>query len=160
MAGLNQMHSDLKSTERENVKMCWEKVKQIPEQQNPCWQLLQWSTPILLPHCTQSAQKNITVKAHILSHLLSYSNRIKQQQKQKLTKLNHKYSTALSTSSKRSSIWPPLFSLLSTPHQPSTPDTFWARQCWKEVKTWKGYLFNPVCDTKLTTDKKNWLVNK
>ena len=70
-----------------------QKVKQIPEQQNPCWQLLKWSTPVLLPHCTQPAQKNITEKAHILSHLLSYSNRIKQQQKQKLTKLDHKYST-------------------------------------------------------------------
>ena len=46
------------------------------------------------------------------------------------------------------------------PHQRSTPDTFSARQCWKELKTWKGYLFSPVCDTKLTTDPKSWLGNK
>ena len=40
----------------------------------------------ILLHRTQSAQKNITVKAYALISLLSHLNRIKQQQKRKLTK--------------------------------------------------------------------------
>ena len=108
-----------------------------------------------LPSCfptAQSAQKNITEKAHTLSHLLSYSNRIKQQQKQKA---HHIVSTQLlSTGSMKSSVWPPLSLVYSavTPHQQSIPDTFSARQCWKKVKTWMGYLFNTVHNNKLTTD--------
>ena len=160
MAGLNQMPSDLESTETDNMKSVGQKVKQIPEQQNLCWQLLQWSIPALLPHCTESAQKNITEKVHTLSHLLSYSNRIKQQQNENSP--DYKYSTVLSTGSKKLSIWPPLSRVYSavTPHQQSTPDTFWARQCWKEVKTWMGYLFNPVCDNKLQIKKIHLLINK
>ena len=53
---------------------------------------------------------------------------------------NYMYPTVLSTGSKKSSVRPPLSRVYSavTPQRPSTSDTFWARQCWKEVKTYKG----------------------
>ena len=157
MAGLNQMHSDLKILKGRIWRCVGQKVKQIPEQQNPCWQ---WSTPVLLPYCTESAQKNITEKAHTLPHSLSYSNRFKQQQKQKLTKLDHKYSTALSTGSKKSSVWPPLSRVHSArltsrpPQIPSEHDS--AERKWKHESRTHSVL---SAKNKLQI-KEKWLVNK
>ena len=152
MAGLNQMPSDLEITEVDNMKMCWAKGQTNPWATKP---LLTASTMInsrLASPLHSLHRRTLLKKAHTLSHLLSYSNRIKQQQKQKA---HHIVSTQLlSTGSMKSSVWPPLSLVYSavTPHQQSIPDTFSARQCWKKVKTWMGYLFNTVHNNKLTTD--------
>ena len=157
MAGLNQMPSDL---ERENMKMCWAKGQTNPWATKP---LLTAST--MINSCLASPLHRVCTEkhywigthSHIYCHIQTALNKSKNENSP-----DTKYQTVLSTGSKKSSVWPPLSRVHSalTPHQRSNPGTFWARQCWKEVKTWKGYLFNPVCDTKLTTDPKSWLVNK
>ena len=111
--------------------------QQIPEHQNPCWQLLQWSAPVLLDQlttwllvtlvhgtqwhhqrehwrsgprysCTVSAQKNITVKADTLSHIYSHiQTELNNSKIENSPNFEYKYLTALSTGSKKSPVWPP-----------------------------------------------------
>ena len=149
MAGLHQMPSDQESTRMGNIKMCWAKGQTNPWATKP---LLTAST--MMNSCLASPLHRICTKEHhsnIYCHIQTALNKSKTENSP-----DYKYQTVLSTGSKKSSAWPPLSRVYSavTPHQQSTPGTFWARQCWKEVKTLKGCLFNPVCDTKLTTVKK------
>ncbi len=82
--------------------------------------------------CKVSAQKNFIVKADTLSNLFSHSNWIKQQQNWKLTNLSvqelnstvHRLQEVISMASTVCSA--------VAPHRQTTPDTFWARQCWKK----------------------------
>ena len=85
--------------------------------------------------CKVSAQKNIIVKAgthsHIYSHIQTELNISKIENS---PIVEYKHLTALSTGSKKSSVWPPKSRVCSAValHRQSTPDTFWARQCWKK----------------------------
>ena len=88
-------------------------------------------------HCMVSAQKNITVKAYTHSQIYSHIQReLKKTAKLKThqTWREYKYLTALSTGSKKSSVWPPQCRVCSAvaPHRELTPNTFWTRQCWKK----------------------------
>ena len=89
----------------------------------------------------KSLHRRTYLKRHTLSHIYC----------QIQTELNngknenspdYKYRKVPSAGSKKSSVWPPLSRVYSAviPHRWSTPDTFWARQRWKEVKIWKQYL--------------------
>ena len=94
--------------------------------QNVHWRSGPWKP------CKVSAQKNFIVKADTLSNLFSHSNWIKQQQIWKLTNLSvqalnstvHRLQEVISMASTVCSA--------VTPHGQTTPDTFWARQCWKK----------------------------
>ena len=101
----------------------------------------------ILLHHTESAQKNITVKAHTHSHI--YSNiqtELNNNKSENSPNLVYKYSTELSillqevismaSPAKKSSVWPPLqeSTLTVAPHQLSIQDTFWPSQCWKKRK--------------------------
>ena len=62
----------------------------------------------ILLHCTESAQKNINVKAYTHSHIYSHIQReLDNSQTENSPNLVYKYSTVLSTGSKKSSVWPP-----------------------------------------------------
>ena len=63
----------------------------------------------ILLRCTESAQKNINVKAYTHSHIYPHIQReFGNSKTENSPNLVYKYSTVLSTGSKKSSVWPPL----------------------------------------------------
>ena len=87
----------------------------------------------------QSLHRRTLLNRHTLSHIYCHIQTELNNSKIENSP-NYMYPTVLSTGSKKSSVRPPLSRVYSavTPQRPSIPDTFWARQCWKEVKTYKG----------------------
>ena len=108
--------------------------------------------------CTVSAQKNITVKADTHSHIYSHiQTELNNSKTENSSNYGYKYLTVLSTGSKKSSVWPPLSKVCTAvaPHWQSTPDTFWAGQCWKKFKHERG-----TCLILSGSRLKNQFVNK
>ena len=101
----------------------------------------------------QSLHRRTLLKRHTLSHIYCHIQTELNNSKNENSP-GYKYPTVLSTGSKKSSVWrhcpeSTQQSLLTSdpPQIPSQQDS--AERKWK-------HLFNPVCDTKLTTDPKSW----
>ena len=82
------------------------------------------------PHRRSLLCKHTHTHSHIYSHIKTELNNSKIENS---PNFEYKYLTALSTGSKKSSVRPPQSRVCSAvaPHWQSTPDIFWARQCWK-----------------------------
>ena len=149
MAGLHQMPSDPESTKMDNMKMRWAKGQTSPWATKP---LLTAST--MINSCLASPLHRICTEDHYWKgrHSLTFTVIFKQNETTQKTKTHQIISTQhCCPQAPRSHLYD-----LHCPE--STQQSLLTS--WKEVKTWKGYLFNPVCNTKLTTDKKKRLVNK
>ena len=86
--------------------------------------LLQWSTPVLLPHCTESAQKNITEKSlthsHIYCHMQTELNHSKNKNSPSLT-ISTQQHCPQAPRSHPYDLHCPVFSALLTSHPPQIP---------------------------------------
>ena len=106
------------------------------------------------------AEDHYCKSMHTLSHLFSHSNGINNSKIENSPNSEYKYLRVLSKGSKKSSVWPPQSRVCSAvaPHQQFTPDTFWARQCWKK---WKHEMGTCLILSVITNYRlKNQLVNK
>ena len=150
---LNQMPSDLGSTEMDNMKMCWAKGQTNPWATKP---LLTASA--MINSCITSLLHRVCTTEHIWkgTHSLTFIVKFKQNSTTTKTKTHqiistqqhcpqaprsHLYDLRCPKSTQQS---------LLTSDPPQIPSE---QDCWKEVKTWKGYPFSPVCDNKLITNK-------
>ena len=83
----------------------------------------------ILLHCTESAQKNINVKAYTHSHIYSHIQReLDNTKTENSPNLVWKYTTVLPTGSKKSSVWPPLASLTSSGFSPAVHPRYLLRK--------------------------------
>ena len=121
---------------------------------------------ILLDH-TESAQKNITVKAHTHSHI--YSNiqtELNNNKSENSPNLVYKYSTELSillqevismaSPAKKSSVWPPLPRVYLNSGSPPAvhPRYLLTKSVLKEAQTQNEYLFSNLCENLQSTDQR------
>ena len=121
----------------------------------------------ILLHHTESAQKNITVKAHTHSHI--YSNiqtELNNNKSENSPNLVYKYSTELSillqevismaSPAKKSSVWPPLPRVYLNSGSPPAvhPRYLLTKSVLKEAQTQNEYLFSNFCENLQSTDQR------